>query len=138
MNADGIDMSKYDLLDFTYKVGYWNPNSAKNNDKVITTSLDGVTGPKYVAIDTRFTSETLPVGTIIIVDDGYVGRFRHWTQIEPHETSVISIVNRYRVDTYHWDTEIYRALQIRNDATTALTDNPAFHISHMRIYIPKA
>jgi hypothetical protein len=134
---DGIDLTAYTQLEFDYRLGYWNPaNAAKYNQVITPTSSADIFPNQHIAISERFTPETLPVGSVIVVDNGWKARFRYWNTDATHTGAGELITGRYVVTNETWDTEIYRAIHLMDATNTYLSDAPDVHINHIRIYIP--
>lgn len=134
---DGIDLTEYTQLTFDYQMGYWNPaNAAKYNQVITPTSATDIFPNQHIAISDRFTKETLPVGSVIVVDSGWKARFRYWNTDATHSGAGELITGKYVVTSETWDTEIYRAIHLMDTGQTYLSDAPDTHINHIRIYIP--
>ena len=131
-----IDLSNYDLLDWQPALGYWYSQDQGEKAYTLNTSQD-----KYISSSVRFTKEQLPVGSVIVVADGYQYRPDAWTSetgnnaSRPAETTEAMVV----VDEAWWGSYVLRAFNVSRVGKPALTeaDFAAFEEA-FKIYVPKA
>lgn len=130
-----IDLSDYEKLDLTLVRGYWNATETDSWDKIIR----AVGNSKFFASTIRFTRESLPVGSVIVVEEGWQYRPEAWkgdsrlTSARPRvEKSKIVIVTED-----WWADYTSRAFNISMlGSSTEITDI-SDAASHFGIYIPK-
>jgi len=127
----GLDISNYELIDWEPKLSYtWNSTSR-------TTANPSTNLPQFIA-SKKFAKSELPVGTIIVVDEGYQYRPEGWQTADavnsnkrPDNCSVYFTV----VNEEWWSNYNFRAFNISKEEST----DPATEedIKHFNIYIPK-
>lgn len=129
------DMTKYEVFD-------WNPmvasyyNSSSNSTRISAENSTASNIPNFISSDI-FQKKDLPVGAIIIVDEGYQYRPEAWTSLgsktsprpENVDTNVIVVDNNW------WASYSYRAFNLSALVTKTMTEADA---AHLRIYVPKA
>ena len=130
----GLDLSKHELLEFETAIGYWNSTDAARSTIFITDQK------KYIGNTVRFSKETLPVGSLIVVADGWQYRPDGWTTEtgntagRPAETNESVIT----VDEAWWGNYIYRAFNISKVGKPDLTNEDLANIGNVfKIYVPK-
>ncbi|MBR2937810.1 MAG: DUF4886 domain-containing protein [Oscillospiraceae bacterium] len=136
VSEDSIDFSQYNNLTLTlHKNEYW------NSTKGATLSGGTDTAEKYFATDT-FTKETLPVGSVIVIADGWKYRPEAWkgtaktsSSKRPAEVSAKIVM----VTDAWWGEWTTRAFNIAKKNGDALTDYTPEQISEVfQIYFPKS
>lgn len=129
-----LDPANYKKLDFTYTVGaYWNSNSynsvlvaGENNSK------------NFIALP-LMTKSQLPVGSVIMIDDGYQYRPDGWLDVSG-TTKPTSRPNNVKTSAVVVTEEWWGDFAIRgiNLSETMLQQIMQAHDAvHIRIYIPK-
>ena len=138
-----IDMDKYEELDVEWvPEGYWLSNSSNNYDKVITLQVvpSASNTEKWYATSVRFTEDTLPVGSIIIINDGWAYRPDAWTDDGKMTQSRPGMVysSKIVVTEEWWDGYKYRAINLCNENTTSL-EGMSYEdvVKNITIYVPK-
>ena len=133
-----IDLERYELLEFTYTVGgYWNSTDSTNHHKVIT----GADNSGYFIATESFTRETLPVGSIIIIDEGWQYRPEAWKNdgAQPGNTRPNNVTTHtVEVTEAWWGDYIMRAFNIAVKGNNVSIKNDPDAVTHFRIYVPKA
>ena len=134
--ADDFDPADYTLLEFEYTMGgYWNSGDTNNHHKIITNADNS----GYFIATEMFTKETLPVGAVIVIDEGWQYRPEAWKD-ENRQTSRPGNVttNIVFVTEAWWGSYTHRAFNIAVEGNNVgIRDNPDA-ITHFRIYIPKS
>lgn len=134
--ADDFDPDDYTLLEFEYTMGgYWNSGDTNNHHKIITNADNS----GYFIATEMFTKETLPVGAVIVIDEGWQYRPEAWKD-ENRQTSRPGNVttNIVFVTEAWWGSYTHRAFNIAVEGNNVgIRDNPDA-ITHFRIYIPKS
>ena len=135
------DYSGYNLLDWEpVGLAYWNSGDgayAENPGLVI-----GADNSKYfVGSGRRFTKEDIPVGSVLVVDEGYQYRPEGWgyagAAIPGRPGNVTA--ERLVVDEAFWENYEYRAFNVAVTGNNAdLTGKEDETASHFRIYLPKS
>ena len=131
-----VDLEKYEELDWQPALGYWFSQDS-NSDRANNLITDQ---KKYISSGVRFTKEDIPVGSIIVVKEGYQYRPDGWTSetgntaARPGETQE-QIVH---VDEAWWGSYIYRAFNVSKVGKPALTEADfADFMEAFIIYVPK-
>ena len=130
---------EYDLSNYTQVVleptlkAYYNSSSQKYPIMGLVTTLSN--SKQYVASQI-FTRETLPIGSIIVVDAGYNYRPDGWFSKDSYPTSRPDVVrtNFVVVDEEWWGSYQYRGFNIAHDDKSTVTEDT---VTHFRIYVPK-
>jgi hypothetical protein len=130
-----VDLSKYELLDWQPTLGFW--NSSASSDFI---SVDAIAN-QFVSSGKRFTKEDIPVGSIIMIEEGYGYRPDAWNT-ETGKSTVArpnNVTTQYiEVDEAWWGSYTYRAFNVfkspnRSDMTSLVEDTG----TKLKIYIPK-
>ncbi len=129
--ALGLDLGEYTLLDWspTYRAFWGSQSSIKLNTKESETAL------KYIG-SRLLTKTDLPVGSVIILDDGYRYRPEAWidsstknsAETRPKNTSAAITL----ADDAWWSNYTYRAFNLSRKSGNVTTDDA----DHLRIYVP--
>lgn len=129
-----IDLSGYELLEWEPALGFW--NSGVSDELVV---VDAIAN-QFVSTTVRFSREDLPVGTIILIEEGYGYRPDGWntesgksTATRPSNVTTEMIV----VDEEWWGEYLYRAFNIfvspnRVDMTDLVEETG----TKLKIYVP--
>ena len=129
-----VDLSLYDEMSFDYTVGaYYNSTDASKYSSLISTASNS---PYYIATEI-FTKETLPVGAVIILDEGWQYRPEAWRELTKQASRpALTAENTVIVTEEWWGDYTHRAFNLSSTASkTTLTDADA---CHLRIYLPKS
>lgn len=135
--AKTIDFDSLELATVEWqKESYWNSN-AKDTYANITTG--DTTSKSFIATKNRFNRDTLPVGSVIVLKEGYQYRPDAWlgdmqTEERPGNVStpIIEITNEW------WGDYIYRAFNLSNVSTTETKVNDLVDVSDVfKLYLPK-
>ena len=130
-----IDLSKYELLDWQPTLGFWNSSASSSF-----VSVDAIAN-QFVSSGKRFTKEDIPVGSIIMIEEGYGYRPDAWNT-ETGKSTVArpnNVTTEYiEVDEAWWGTYTYRAFNVfkspnRTDMTSLVQETG----TKLKIYIPK-
>ena len=127
--------TEYELMDAKlFKGAYYNCNDAEKFNVLIS---DAGNSHKYFTTD-RFTPETLPVGSIVVIKTGYQFRSDAWLADEYQSTrEAISTLKSILVTEEWWGDYIYRSFNIsRIDGKTVMDLTDAEMQDIFRIYLP--
>ena len=110
------ELEGYNLADFTeidaelVGCSYWNSTDDSNYNKRI--ANDGEASNHYVSTK-RFTSSTLPVGSIVVIDDAFGVRPEAWTSDSKQSSRPNEVYsNVVEIDSDFWSGYQYRAFNI--------------------------
>jgi len=133
--AAADDFEGYTLIDWEPKASsFW--DSTKGSELNTTAS-----NAKYFISSKIFTKDELPVGSIIIVDEGYQYRPEGWTDLDKTNARRPSVkaTNKVMVTDNWWGKFNYRAFNISKiGANTDLTSEIDDISSHFKIYVPNS
>ncbi len=129
-----IDLSGYELLEWEPVLGFW--NSGVSDELVV---VDAIAN-EFVSSSVRFSREDLPIGTIIMIEEGYGYRPDGWntesgksTASRPASVTTEMIV----VDESWWGDYLYRGFNIFVSPTrTDMTDLVEETGTKLKIYVP--
>ncbi len=130
-----IDLSDYEKLDLTLVRGYWNATEATLWNEIISTAGNS----KFFVATERFTRESLPVGSVIVVDDGWQYRPEAWkgdsrlTSARPgvKKSGIVVVTEDW------WADYTSRAFNISLIGSSTEITDVSEAASHFGIYIPK-
>jgi hypothetical protein len=130
-----VDLNKYDLLEWEPKLGFW--NSGASSEFI---AQDAIAN-QFVSTSKRYTKEEIPVGSIILIEEGYGYRPDGWNTETGASTAARpnNVTTQYiEVDEAWWGTYQYRAFNVfktPNRANmTGLLEETA---TKLKIYVPK-
>lgn len=128
-----IDLTKYEILDWQPTFGHWNSTGSEAT-KIITSMKN------FVCSGKRFSKSELPVGSIIIIEQGWQYRPDGWTT-EDKNTGVRPgnvTTEVVEIDEAWWGNYIYRAFNVSSSSAPDLTDKVEEAGAKLKIYVPKA
>ena len=118
---------------YIYQNGFYN-SSANNNQEI---AYIGSFAGKFICTET-FTKETLPIGSVIVVDSGYQYRPDAWVGDEINNNRPNNVTtNVVVVDEAWWGDYTIKGFNISRLDSTDISQTPYETTSHFRIYIPK-
>ncbi len=131
--SHGKNIKYYSQLNLDQTAGgYWNSTDSTNHSVLVTQAGNS---PYFIGTKT-FTKAELPVGSVIIIDNGYQYRPEGWyvfgqqnTTYRPDNTSAKSVV----VDDAWWGGFTRRAFNISKTSGAIVSDSD---FSAFRIYVP--
>ncbi|MBO5023391.1 MAG: DUF4886 domain-containing protein [Clostridia bacterium] len=133
---DLADTSKYTKLALDFKVqAYYNSNDNNYRSTMITGANSAASNIPNFAATQIFTKEELPVGAVIVVDEGYQYRPEGWiglntkTANRPGNVSTEIVV----IDDAWWGSFTHRAFNLSKVQTATMK---ASDTAHFAIYIP--
>lgn len=132
----GLDIANYEAIDWVLEVeAYYN---SKNTIEIYSHSNSTASNlPNFIA-SPLMTKEDLPVGTVIIVDDGYQYRPEGWINATTKNSSSTRPGNIatpiVQVTEEWWGNWTIRAFNLSTTVTRKMLPEDAVHL---RIYIPK-
>ena len=131
----GGDYADYEILDWQPKLGYWFSKDSGEKAYTFNTSQS-----LYISSGIRFTREDIPIGSIIVLKEGYQYRPDGWTSetentgSRPDETKEQIIV----VDEAWWGSFEYRAFNVSKVGKPSLSSaNYQEFLEAFIIYVPK-
>ena len=130
-----VDLTNYELLDWEPTLGFWNSSASSTF-----VSVDAIAN-QFVSSGKRFTIDDIPVGSIIIIEEGYGYRPDAWntetgksTVARPNNVTTEVV----EVDEAWWAGYTYRAFNVfkspNRENMTSLVEETG---SKLKIYIPK-
>lgn len=130
-----FDFSNYTELEFEYTVGgYWNSTDSNRYAEVITSADNS----KYFIATEMFTKDSLPVGSVIVVDEGWQYRPERWTSLIKQTTRENPVTqNIFIVTEDWWNGYTYRAFNISVVGANRDIRGEQDAISHFKLYVPK-
>ena len=136
------DMAKYDLSNYTeidaglVGCSYWNETDSSNYNKRQSNVTD--TSEIYVSSQ-RFTSTTLPVGSLVFIDEGFGVRPVGWESDAPQTVrNPETYVNVIEVTNSYWNDFAYRAFNIFKAGKTTLKGQYSQVFDGFHIYVPNS
>lgn len=132
--SQSLDINKYELYDYDYYNGFY--NSSLYDDLYIEYNNQSLS-KKFICTE-GFNKETLPIGSVLIVDSGYKYRPDAWvgkTTTSPRPTNVTT--NFVLVDEAWWSDYTLKGFIISKTDNSVINNIPHEVASHFRIYIPK-
>lgn len=124
------DLSDYTKLKTDFTAGYW---EAKRSDALIT---EGERVQQFAATAQRFTCETLPVGSVIVLQEGWRFRAEAWAD-ELSFARPYNVLRGYTVvDESWWENFTHRAFNLSKVTGEPVTAEEA--AGAFAIYVPKA
>ena len=130
----GIDLSNYELLEFDAVIGYWNSKDATKANEVMTNQS------YYLTNSSKITKEQMPVGSIIILAEGWQYRPDGWTSETENSGQRCSETQENMVicDEAWWADYIARGFNISKIGKPKLTEEDLANIGEIfKIYVPK-
>ena len=128
-----LDINNYELYDYDYYNGFY--NSSVYNHLYIEYNNESLSN-KFICTD-GFNKETLPVGSVLIVDSGYRYRPDAWvgttiTSSRPNNVTTNFVI----VDEAWWGDYTLKGFNISKTDNSLINNIPYEAASHFRIYIP--
>ncbi|MBO4983746.1 MAG: hypothetical protein J6D23_06765 [Clostridia bacterium] len=133
-SIEGLQQVQFVLNENMFKNSYYTSTGHTN----MTTNKDQ--GAVYYATR-KFTKEELPVGTVIVIEDGWMYRPEYWiNDAKVGDSSRASVTSEYRfkITEDFWDKECHRAFNICTILKDELLEEGDFErvISAFKIYVP--
>lgn len=133
----GLNIGAYKKLDWVLALhAYYHSASSTIPFDLVSSENSSASNLKNFIASHRFTKESLPVGSVIIVDDGYQYRPERWVDENYVATSATRPKNATEnavVSEEWWDGYKYRAFNFSASTTKVMAAEDA---EHMRIYVP--
>ena len=124
----------YRKMDYQLFSGFYNSTDDANFDTPITNNPS--LSPKFFATE-RFTREELPVGTVIVLADGWQYRPEVWKTDAAQDSRPDNSSYRYLVITEEWwDGYLYRAFNLAKKDSSVLTGMEEEAKAAFQIYLP--
>ena len=135
-----MDLGGYDLSDYTeidaelVGCSYWNSTDGSNYNK----RNSNVSGTSNLYTSTkRFTSSTLPVGSLVVVGEGFGVRPEYWTSDSQQGTRANETYqNVIEIDEDFWNGYQYRAFNIFKAGKTTLEGQYSQIFDEFHVYVP--
>ena len=134
LESVGKKIAAYEQIDWVLRVGaYYNSASSMTLYSPDNSSASNL--PNFIA-SKIFTAETLPYGSVVILDEGYRYRPEGWaTESSTNSTRPAQTTARVvLVDESYYATYTFRAFNLSAATTRAMTAEDA---AHLRIYVPR-
>lgn len=132
--AQTLEEMGYREMSYDLSPGFYNSTDKKNFNTPITDNSS--LSPKFFATK-RFTKEELPVGTVIVLADGWQYRPDAWKDDAVQDSRPGNETYRYLVITEEWwDGYIYRAFNLAKTDSSVLTGQEAAAKAAFKIYLP--
>lgn len=132
--AQTLEEQGYREMNYELFPGFYNSTDDANFDTPITNNPS--LSPKFFATK-RFTKEELPVGTVIVVAEGWQYRPDAWKDDAVQDSRPGNSTCRYLVVTEEWwDGYIYRAFNLAKTDSSVLTGQEAAAKAAFKIYLP--
>lgn len=135
----GYNMNSYTKADWALAIhAYYSSASSTTPFDLISSANSSATNLKNFIASHRYTRETLPVGSILILDEGYKYRPEGWIDenysCSSSERPALTNESVVVVTEEWWGDFNYRAFNL---TTSPAKTMEASDIKHFRIYIPK-
>jgi hypothetical protein len=133
--AAGLDINDYEVLDWAPEIGAF--YNCKNSYEVLNSSNSTASNLINFIASKHLTLEDLPIGTVIIVDEGYNYRPEGWTaeNVLTATRATATTENFVVVDAAWWGDFTIRGFNLGSSPAKVMTAEDA---THLRIYVPKA
>ena len=124
-----------DLVDLDLTAGFYDPTLETDSNIPIT---NNDLSPKFFASKTRFTKDTLPVGSVIVLEAGWQYRPEAWTSDTQQDSRPGNTTAQITIVTEEWWYGLqYRAFNISKIGLPVLTEQEEAARAALKIYIPK-
>ena len=130
-----LNMSNYELLEFTPVVSAYYYSNTSNKTNLVTTESNS---PNFWATKEFFTKDTLPVGSLIFIDEGYQYRPEGWQAMDTQNTAArpANVQEACFIVTEDWWKDYtYRSFNVSAITARAMTSADT---SVLKIYVPKS
>lgn len=128
-----LDITNYEEYNYIYSTGYF--NSSLYPDLTLTHTSEFST--KFLCTE-HFTKETLPIGTVLIIDSGYYYRPDGWISSEINDNRPSNVTTNFVViDASWWGEYTIRAFNITTANGDIINQVSNDVTNHFRIYLPK-
>ena len=125
----------YTLLEFVLFKGFYNATDSNSPTDII--DDDASLSNKFFTT-VRFTKETLPVGSIIVLEEGWQYRPESWVSDEKQNYRPNNTTQHITIITEEWWYGLqYRALNLSKLGLPSLTGQESAAATALKIYIPK-
>ena len=125
----------YTLLEFVLFKGFYNATDSNSPTDII--DDDASLSNKFFTT-VRFTKETLPVGSIIVLEEGWQYRPESWVSNEKQNYRPNNTTQHITIITEEWWYGLqYRALNLSKLGLPSLTGQESAAATALKIYIPK-
>lgn len=126
----------YELVDLELTGGFYDSTLATNYNTPITDNA--ALSSKFFASKTRFTKDTLPVGSVIVLEAGWQYRPEAWTSDTQQDSRPGNTTAQITIVTEEWWHGLqYRAFNISKIGLPVLTGQEGAARAALKIYIPK-
>lgn len=131
--TNSLDINNYEVFDYSVSNGYY--NSTSDAGKKVVNVGDFAT--KFICTD-LLTKEELPIGTILIIDEGYQYRPDGWINDEAGSKRPSNVTTNFIViDEAWWGEYTHRGINISKTDGSIVNQEATETSNHFRIYIPK-
>lgn len=126
----------YELVDLELTGGFYDSTNKTNFDTPITDNA--YLSAKFFASKTRFTKDTLPVGSVIVLEAGWQYRPEAWTSDTKQTSRPGNTAAQITIVTEEWWHGLqYRAFNLSKPGLPVLTGQENEAKEALKIYIPK-
>ena len=131
--SQSLDINNYKQYKYAYSNGFY--DSSNNLSSKVIFSDTGLSS-KFICTET-FTKESLPNGTILIVDSGYQYRPDAWVGDNTNSNRPGNVTTNFVViNDNWWNNYTIRGFNISKIGTPVINQMPHEAASHFRIYMP--
>ena len=131
--SHSLNINDYVLYDYAYSNGFYD-SSNYSTMQVIFSDLN--LSPKFICTE-RFTIDDLPIGAILVIDDGYQYRPDGWIGNNKNVNRPGNVTTNFVViDDKWWSDYSQRGFNISKVGLTVINQNSNEVASHFRIYLP--
>ncbi len=128
---NGLDIAKYTRLDWDPICGYFNSQTS-----ALSILATDSYAKNYITTG-LFTPQTLPVGSVVVLDEGWTYRPEKWLSEETQASRPGNVSKAFTlIDEGWWGDNIYRAFNLGKSPTSSLAGQAQEAASHLRIYLP--
>ena len=129
---NNININDYSKYNYLYQNGFYNSSIGTYSKVEFSTEF----ATKFICTE-LFDRESLPVGSILVVDEGYQYRPDGWNGDSLTENRPSNIkTNIVVIDETWWGEFTVRGINISKVGGAVINQNPHEAASHFRIYIP--
>ena len=132
--SNSLNINDYVLYDYAYSNGFYDSSNYSTMQVVFG---DTNLSPKFICTE-AFTIFDLPVGTVIIIDEGYQYRPDAWTGSNKNPNRPGNVTTNFVVvDKVWWGEYTQKGFNISKVGLSVINQDPYEVASHFRIYFPK-
>lgn len=131
--TNSLDISNYVNYKYTFQNGFYNSNGETSPEIHYVGSL----ATQFICTET-FTKENLPIGSVLVIDDGYQYRPDAWEGNQINNNRPANVKEEFTVvDEAWWANYTVKGFNISKTNGSAVNQIPYEIVAHFRIYLPK-